>query len=158
MSGEQPSVTKSLALSLEMRVDQTCDRFEAAWRAGQGARIEDCLAPAPEPERPELLRQLLALEIDLRRERGERPTPEEYAPRFPGHDGLIRAAFQQTLSESVEMSPGDLGGTGTGAPLARTGPSHTGSSTGREPEGGPKCPAAFPSLARYEVLAEAGRG
>jgi serine/threonine protein kinase len=84
---------ESVPLSLEQRVDEACDRFEEAWRAGQGPRIENHLAGVAEPAHGVLLRELLALEIDLRREAGDRPTPEEYKRLFPGEGDLIEAVF-----------------------------------------------------------------
>src|ERR687886_813491 len=56
---------ESVPLSLDKRVDEACDRFEEAWKEGQGPCIENYLAEAPEPARGVLLRELLALEIDL---------------------------------------------------------------------------------------------
>jgi serine/threonine protein kinase/O-acetyl-ADP-ribose deacetylase (regulator of RNase III) len=153
-----------LPLSLDKRVDQVCDRFEQAWKAGRRPRIEEYLTEVPESDRVRLFRELLGLEIELRCDGGERPTPREYAPRFPGHDELIRAAFQHVRGvEGVEGSPDEWGGTGTGASLAPTGPFRSASRTERargavQPEGGPECPAEFPSLSRYEILGEAGRG
>jgi serine/threonine-protein kinase len=55
-------------------VEQVCDRFEAAWQAAgsaSGPRIEEHLGDTPEPERSVLLRELLALELAYRRQRGE---------------------------------------------------------------------------------------
>jgi serine/threonine-protein kinase len=75
------------------RIDAACDRFEAAWRAGPVPRIEDYLAAADEADRPALLRELVALERELRRRRGERPAVEEYLARFPDHAAEVRAAF-----------------------------------------------------------------
>src|SRR5262249_16748472 len=74
------------ALERARRADEVCLRFEAAWREGGQPRIEDFLAAAPEPERPGLLRELVGLEIDYRRLRGENPRPEDYRDRFPALD------------------------------------------------------------------------
>src|SRR4051812_24228596 len=75
--------------SNESRIDHACDRFERAWREGRRPLIEDYLAESPQPDRPDLLRQLLRLEVELRRESGETPTSEEYRRRFPKDLGLI---------------------------------------------------------------------
>jgi serine/threonine-protein kinase len=80
------------------RIDAACDRFEAAWRAGRRPRIEDLVAEAAEPERPALLRELIALEVELRRGRGEQPTPGEYLDRCPGRADAVDAAFAETVS------------------------------------------------------------
>jgi non-specific serine/threonine protein kinase/serine/threonine-protein kinase len=73
------------------RVDAVCQRFEAEWRAEREPRIEDFLPQADQPQRVALLRELLALELELRRNRGERPDPREYRSRFPGHTAAIEA-------------------------------------------------------------------
>jgi hypothetical protein len=104
MNGDQPSGTGSLPLSLDQRVDEACDRFEKAWRAGQRPRIEDYVTEAPGPARGMLLRELLAVEIELRSGGPEKPTPEEYQRRFPGHDELIAAAFAHSLAERVDVT------------------------------------------------------
>ena len=44
-------------------IDEACDRFEADWAAGRRPRIEDALAGIPEPGRPDLLRELLKLDL-----------------------------------------------------------------------------------------------
>jgi WD40 repeat protein len=48
------------------RVDELCDRFEAAWRAGHAPRIEDYLADADETDRHALRDELVTLERELR--------------------------------------------------------------------------------------------
>src|SRR4051812_25073361 len=73
----------SLLLSLEQRVDEVCLRYEQAWKAGGRPRPEDFLERAVGPERWALLRELVALEVEYRRRRGEDPRPEEYQRRFP---------------------------------------------------------------------------
>ena len=93
MSGTDPGDDPSLPLSQLERVVATCDRFEAAWRAGQRPRVEDYLGDLPDPERPALLRELLAMELEWRRRCGEQPTPREYRARLPGYSDLINAAF-----------------------------------------------------------------
>jgi serine/threonine protein kinase len=91
---------------LKKRVDQACDRFEKAWKDRQGPRIEAYLAEVPEPEQMPLLRELLALELELRRNVGETPTPEEYLGRFPEHIELIHAAFANVPSDAASNPPG----------------------------------------------------
>jgi serine/threonine protein kinase len=73
-------------LSLNLRIDQVCDRFELAWQAGQRPSIEDYLSDTPEPERSLLLRELIALDIDYRRQAGEQPQSEDYRAWLPSLD------------------------------------------------------------------------
>src|SRR5262249_54406981 len=75
--------------SLALRVEQVCNRFEAACKAGQRPQIEHYLDHTPEPERPVLLRELLALEVEYRRKSGEGVTPEEYCRQFAEYTELI---------------------------------------------------------------------
>lgn len=93
MIGTDPGDDPSLPLSQFERVVATCDRFEVAWRAGQRPRVEDYLGDLPDPDRPALLRELLAMELEWRRRCGEQPTPREYRARLPGYGDLINAAF-----------------------------------------------------------------
>jgi hypothetical protein len=83
------------------RIDFACDQFEAAWREGQEPRIEDVLARTDAADRPALLHELLALEIELRLGRGECVTPGGYRDRFPGQGDLIDAVF-----DSAARGPG----------------------------------------------------
>jgi serine/threonine-protein kinase len=113
------------------RRERECDRFEAAWKAGQRPRIEDHLAAVPEAERPALLRELILLEVDYRRLAREQPRPEEYLGRFPTLEGssvvslLVEAApagprppsgLPATLTEVTAPSPRPL------PPVAVAGP------------------------------------
>jgi serine/threonine protein kinase len=95
MSERKTANPDSLPVSALARVDEACDRFEAAWKAGAAPVIETFLADAPTVECPALLRALLALELELRCKRGDVPIFEEYLRRFPGQPELIRALFTE---------------------------------------------------------------
>jgi len=49
-------------------VDEVCDRFEAAWLAGKRPCVMEYLSEAPEPERADLFRELLKLDLHYRRQ------------------------------------------------------------------------------------------
>src|SRR5260370_25756563 len=93
MSGNLLSGSESLRLSLMERVNEACDRFERAWKAGQEPRIEEYLANFEEDDRSELLRELLALDIEVRTDGGDQPTSSEYERRFPEYVELIKVVF-----------------------------------------------------------------
>ena len=78
------------------RVDAVCGRFEADLRDGYAPRIEDFVAQADPLQRVALLRELIALDVELRRDRGERPDALEYRARFPDHDTGIAAIFDRS--------------------------------------------------------------
>ncbi len=90
------------------RLDQACDRFEAAWRTCT-PRLEDFLDGWQGEERDALLRELVLLDVYHRRRAGTRPIAEDYRGRFPdlGPDWLTGA-----LAES--STPGE----GPAAPFA----------------------------------------
>jgi serine/threonine protein kinase len=95
-------------LAVLARVDQVCDRFEAAWpQAGQSAprpRIEDYLGETAEPERSQLLTQLLAVELEYRRAAGEDPLLWDYQARFPDHAEVIQRVFSTLDTVSPEAA------------------------------------------------------
>jgi serine/threonine protein kinase/formylglycine-generating enzyme required for sulfatase activity/tetratricopeptide (TPR) repeat protein len=76
-----------------IRVALACDRLAAFFRAGTPRAIEQVLGEFEAEIRPPLLRELLAVEVELRRERGESPTLQEYFARFPDERDLVQAAF-----------------------------------------------------------------
>jgi len=53
-SGNQGKISRTR--SLGGQIDVLCDRFEAAWKAGQRLKIEDCLGQLPRERRGRLLR------------------------------------------------------------------------------------------------------
>jgi len=115
------------------RIDQICDRFEAAWKAGPRPMLEEYLSAAGEPERSVLLRQLLLLDWDFRRRAGDRPAGGDYLARFPGEQALIDAVGRE-MSVHADDTPWPSG------------------LEGMLPE------AAVSGSARYELLQEVGHG
>ena len=79
--------------SIQRRIDAVCDRFEVAWRADASPRIEDFLAGWSRHDRTDLFFELLVVELELRLEAGEDPTPEDYRVRFPEFSSVIDAVM-----------------------------------------------------------------
>jgi tRNA A-37 threonylcarbamoyl transferase component Bud32 len=104
----RPSDTADLSPSAVQRQDQVCNRFEAAWKAGQRPRIEEYLEKVPAEERLHLLRELVGLEMDYRGRAGEPITLEDYRARFPALDveGLATApAPAEAVPSPARPSP-----------------------------------------------------
>jgi formylglycine-generating enzyme required for sulfatase activity len=99
--GADPSVT------LTRGADQACDRFEAAWKAGQRPRIEDHLAAVPETERSALLPELIQLEVAYRRRAGDQLLPEEFSCRFPALDRAWVVGVLAAAAPRRNAGPGD---------------------------------------------------
>jgi serine/threonine-protein kinase len=94
-------------------LDEACDQFEAEWRKGSRPRAEDFLDKRRESERAKLLRWLLQVEVELRYNDGEAPTPDEYLRRFPGHPDVITDVFAASLAgaapvETIRMPAADV--------------------------------------------------
>ncbi|MCH5377056.1 MAG: serine/threonine protein kinase, partial [Planctomycetes bacterium] len=85
-----------LALTGSRRVDRLCDDFAQQWQAGHSPRIEDYLEQVEESARPQLLRELLGIELELRRRAGETPQATEYQQRFPEWSQIVEQLFLET--------------------------------------------------------------
>ncbi|WP_168221705.1 bifunctional serine/threonine-protein kinase/formylglycine-generating enzyme family protein [Aquisphaera giovannonii] len=81
--------SEMLRLTELQRIDELCDSFEEAWRSGRRPRIEDYLDRSTILARTVLFRELLAREIELRRQEGEAPEPSDYEGRFGEHGDLV---------------------------------------------------------------------
>ena len=133
-----PVEPEPIPLTIVDLIDDACDRFEAAWRAGDGPRLENFLAGAPRAAGAALLRELLLLELELARADGLLPASADYRSRFPGLTAAVDAAFIEAEADA---------GTFAGATTLE------GRSASR-----PHVPKARPVLPGYEVLEELGRG
>ncbi len=80
-------------LPLGRRIDMLCDAFEAEWLAGRTPSLEPFLSRVTRDERPALLRELAALEIDYRKQRGETISADEFYQRFPTYREIIAQIF-----------------------------------------------------------------
>lgn len=99
-------------------LDRIADRFEAACRQGQSASIDAYLAEVPEDWRATLFRELLVVELQLQRDRGEDPSCEEYERQFPFYRSDVAVAFEMAddldgrqstrpdLAEYSQVTPG----------------------------------------------------
>jgi formylglycine-generating enzyme required for sulfatase activity/tRNA A-37 threonylcarbamoyl transferase component Bud32 len=132
----------SAPLSQVQRVDRICDRFEAAWKAAPHPRIDDFLSEVPPAEWPELLRELLVLDLDYRRQLGESPTLEKYRAEYPA---LELDRFAGLFTETPQPAPAGL----SAATLELT-PSATQTHNGQLPR--------IHYLGDYELLEEIARG
>ena len=130
----------ALPAELLFALDGVCDAFEAAWRSGARAAIEDHLGAVPDSARPALLLALLASELEIRRELGETPQPREYYGKFPGLAHLVDEAFAGGVL--TKRSTRD-----TAEPVGNRGGSSAGTQDG---------PPA--SLGDFDIVGELGRG
>jgi WD40 repeat protein/tRNA A-37 threonylcarbamoyl transferase component Bud32 len=95
--------------ALPVHLDPVCTRFEDACQAtAAGARLprpEDYLGDTAPPERMLLLRELVALDIAYRRQRGETPAALDYHERFPDLDAAWLERECRTSPAPTEGAP-----------------------------------------------------
>jgi serine/threonine protein kinase len=113
----ETSLPPSLSATEVHLVEQLCDRFEAAWKAGQRPRLEEHLGTVEGKLRTTLLRQLLPLDWEYRVRAGEQPRTADYEARFPENAGLIEAIGRDVATAVLAQTPPVPG------PPAATGPS-----------------------------------
>jgi eukaryotic-like serine/threonine-protein kinase len=98
--------------SLAERIEKAATRFESAWKRDERPKLEVFLAEFADFEQPALLFELLRIEANYRSNSGERPTADEYLPRFPQYESALRRALAETIREEGETLP-----PGNGKPL-----------------------------------------
>ncbi len=142
----------SLPLSAALRVEDLCTDFEEQYRAGQSPRIEDFLIRIEDSTRRHLLRELLLLEVELRRHAGQTPQPDDYRPRFPDHADLVEEVLDEVLNQAAVDQFNELAGLPRERSMAPAGASAIAapSPSARLPEG--------KRIGRYLIERELGSG
>jgi WD40 repeat protein len=164
------------------RVDEACDRFEAAWRAGRAPRIEDYLAEAEAADRPALRVELIALERELRQltqtgarsDTAARISSAADVPTIAPESGSClppQNAASASVHDEVTLTPTNIpaepliSDTGrllvTDTPTARIQSPFDDTVSPDELPSGPACapsPARIRYFGDYEILSEIARG
>ncbi|MGZ3470988.1 MAG: serine/threonine-protein kinase, partial [Isosphaeraceae bacterium] len=134
-------------LARARRVHQACERFESDWRRGAQPRLEDFVDASCPEDRLALFSELLPLEIELRRERGDRPCSTEYLARFPDLENVIVETFRDP-----ELAAGD-------SPVTAAWNCDTlGADSPGEPASGRPVPPGEERVGDYLLLEEIARG
>jgi len=95
-----------LSIAALERIDDLCAEFEKLWQANQPPSIESFAAAEPNTlEREALLAELVALDVDYRRRRGDKPAEQEYVDRFPDDMDVIHAAFSASAEQKRAFQP-----------------------------------------------------
>ena len=85
---------KKLPIAVLERIDDLCAAFERQWQSDKPPTIESILSgDVRSIERDVLLAELIVLDIDYRRRRGESPTRQEYLERFPEDSKAVNDAL-----------------------------------------------------------------
>jgi serine/threonine protein kinase len=158
MADDRDSKSTRADLEQAQRIHPFCEEFESQWRAGGRPRIEEFLERAQEPDRAALVRELLFLEIEIKRERGEATTEGDYRSRFPDAAGDIASALAASWPAPAFGGIGSSQGKWpfTGLQNAPTVFRPPGSLDSSDSLGTPD--GSFGWIGEYEVLEEIARG
>lgn len=96
---------ETLSLRLQQLIDSQCISYEDQLRSGSAPTIEEFIASSGQQERSELLYELLMIDLDFERRRGNTPSLGVYLQRFPEDEDTVRAAFDATLPGSSKSGP-----------------------------------------------------
>ncbi len=92
------------------RIDDLCADFERKWQSEKRPTIESVVfEDVPPNERDVLLAELVVLDIDYRRRRGESPAMQEYVDRFPEYSKAINDAFNEGQKSTGAFVPPTVG-------------------------------------------------
>ncbi len=91
-------------------IDSVCDSFELAWRSGDAPDIERYLqdqrvANDTRVTESTLLVELVLIDVEYRRRRGDAAAPEEYLSKFPRLHEAVGTAFARMETILADVSP-----------------------------------------------------
>ena len=137
-----------VSINIFEQIDTICGEFRTKWKTGTKPSISDFLNRVDENAQSNLFRNLLTVEVKLRRRSGELPSSTDYLSRFPQFAKIIRQEFDESTMGSMEINVGTPQESAGSASEAISDVSHT--RTYDEP--------AASRLGDYELLRELGRG
>ena len=139
-------------------VESLVEKFRADWQSSSdGApKIEEYLGAIREPELSELVRELVAVDVEFRILSGDEPAVSDYQQRFPDHVRSISDAFTRIVTPSVQ---GLSGPTRPAAPTTDKS-THLEEGRGVSPPVEPRtrCPAKIGRYVVHETIGEGGFG
>ncbi len=89
------------------RYEARCREFECRWQQGESPRAEDWVSGMAEVCREALLEDLLAIEIEYRRRKGERVDEAFFQARFPGRESWLASLFAASRTCETVLVPGE---------------------------------------------------
>ena len=147
-----------LPLAEWKRIDTLCSSFEAAWAAGERPDPARFLEGIQGPAGDRLFRELLAIDVETRRNRGEAPQAPEYRERFPDHTEAIDATFASMTKDGPTLPSLLARGARGRRTLAANGSTFGAAGANLAPAELNSVVVAALKSAGYEVLGELGRG
>lgn len=102
MAGPVPNL-ESLTSEQRQRVEEVSSRFRNSIQTNPNVGIEEFLKDSTGAERQVLLRELLQVEIEDRRQRGQIPGQDHYSSLFPESSDIVASVFD-SVDQSVVNS------------------------------------------------------
>jgi serine/threonine protein kinase len=176
VSSQEFSRLPSLPESAAARIRPILEEFVDGWKSGQAPDFVALLDGWHGEDRLYLLRELLRVECEFRRGRGEQPAAEEYVAQLaqrgtltPAEEALIRAVFQEPLARPSHQLDTDLQSADSSvAPGKQRSSSQVDedfqdlstldSPVSPAPGGTPSAAGLPESIGRYRIECELGRG
>ena len=103
MASPVPTI-ESLSSEQRSRVEQTSSNFRNALTTNPNVRIQDFIADSTGIERQVLLRELLQIEIEDRRQRGQIPGQDHYSSLFPDSSHIVANVFDSVDQSVVDSA------------------------------------------------------
>jgi serine/threonine protein kinase len=104
MSDARLAISK-YKLGMARQLDRLCDEYESRRAGGETPSIADYLAKVSEAQREQLCVELVRIQMDLRRQRGEIVTIREVLEEIPDElRGAVQARVETTAAESTVCS------------------------------------------------------
>lgn len=97
MNSETPPRFAQLSDDELHQLNAVCEAFETTFGSETPHRIEQYLAAASDQIHNHVLGELLAIELELRLRRNERPRSAEYEARFPDSLQTVRSVFHRVI-------------------------------------------------------------
>lgn len=132
-------------LPVSETMDRVCDLFEEAWVRHEKPDIGEYLTRVPDDEQPDLLCELVRLDVDYRRQRGDQPMISEYLSRFHEHAQHVESVLKSDSELWASIAPPGVGQDTLNALAADQTTLHA------QPE-------TPPSIAHFAILSSIGTG
>ena len=102
--GDRVASLENVPWDTAVRVDDSCDRFEAQFRSGSGPQIEEYISDTSEPERSVLFRELLMLEMQLTSKVASDAmiVLNDYRSRFPTFRAIVEEIIKEVMAPLIQ--------------------------------------------------------
>ena len=108
--------TLPLGIAPLSRIHVLCEQYRRHWAAPSAASRGTYVAQAPQELRETLLRNLLHIDLQCRREAGEQPSTQNYLDDLPQFARIIREELHETTQHYVTCGVDTVSLSGSGPP------------------------------------------